>query len=84
MIAQMPSQSHSSVSCRVARARLDRTISRTYRTVVDLDDVVPNRNQPRLGPKRMMNCNDRSKRMKGSLNRFWSSRIPIYQENTYH
>jgi len=31
--------------------RLDRTILRTYRTKVDLDDVVPNPNQPRLGPK---------------------------------
>src|SRR3984893_2493664 len=31
--------------------RLDRTILRTYRTKVDLDDVVPNANQPRLGPK---------------------------------
>src|SRR5580692_1350313 len=31
--------------------RLDRTILRTYRTAVDLDEVVPNPNQPRLGPK---------------------------------
>jgi ParB family chromosome partitioning protein len=31
--------------------RLDRTILRTYRTKVDLDEVVPNPNQPRLGPK---------------------------------
>jgi ParB family chromosome partitioning protein len=31
--------------------RLDRTILRTYRTKVDLDNVVPNPNQPRLGPK---------------------------------
>jgi ParB family chromosome partitioning protein len=31
--------------------RLDRTILRTYRTTVDLDDVVPNPDQPRLGPK---------------------------------
>src|SRR3954447_5647946 len=31
--------------------RLDRTILRTYRTKVDLDDVVPNGNQPRMGPK---------------------------------
>jgi ParB family chromosome partitioning protein len=31
--------------------RLDRTILRTYRTKVDLDDVVPNANQPRMGPK---------------------------------
>src|SRR5579864_7717570 len=31
--------------------RLDRTILRTYRTKVDIDDLVPNPNQPRLGPK---------------------------------
>ncbi len=31
--------------------RLGRTILRTYRTTVDLDDVVPNPKQPRLGPK---------------------------------
>lgn len=31
--------------------RLDRTILRTYRTKLDLDDVVPNGNQPRMGPK---------------------------------
>ncbi|MGO9238723.1 MAG: ParB/RepB/Spo0J family partition protein [Methylocella sp.] len=31
--------------------RLDRTILRTYRTKVDIDEVVPNPNQPRLGPK---------------------------------
>ena len=30
--------------------RLDRTILRTYRTKVDLDEVVPNANQPRSGP----------------------------------
>jgi len=31
--------------------RLGRTILKTYRTTVDLDDVEPNPNQPRLGPK---------------------------------
>ncbi len=31
--------------------RLDRTILRTYRTKIDIDDLVPNPNQPRLGPK---------------------------------
>lgn len=31
--------------------RLGRTILRTYRTKVDVDDVVPNERQPRLGPK---------------------------------
>ncbi|MGA8724680.1 MAG: ParB/RepB/Spo0J family partition protein [Acidimicrobiales bacterium] len=31
--------------------RLGRTILRTFRTKVDIDDVVPNERQPRLGPK---------------------------------
>ncbi len=31
--------------------RLGRTILRTYRTKVDIDDVIPNEKQPRLGPK---------------------------------
>src|ERR1700687_3476143 len=31
--------------------RLDRTILRTYRTKVDLDELVPNPKQPRMGPK---------------------------------
>src|ERR1700738_1602630 len=31
--------------------RLDRTILRTYSTNVDLEEVVPNSNQPRSGPK---------------------------------
>ena len=31
--------------------RLDRTVLRTYRTKIDIDNVVPNPHQPRLGPK---------------------------------
>ncbi len=31
--------------------RLGRTVLRTYRTKVDIEDVVPNEKQPRLGPK---------------------------------
>jgi ParB family transcriptional regulator, chromosome partitioning protein len=31
--------------------RLGRTVLRTYRATVDLDDVLPNDNQPRMGPK---------------------------------
>ncbi len=30
---------------------LGRTILRTYRTKIDIDDVIPNERQPRLGPK---------------------------------
>src|SRR6266545_2440582 len=39
---------------RVARfqeRRLGRTVLRTSRAVVDIDDLVPNEKQPRLGPK---------------------------------
>lgn len=31
--------------------RLERSTLRTYRTTVDIDDVLPNNRQPRLGPK---------------------------------
>ena len=31
--------------------RLDRTVLRTYRTTADIDNIVPNNNQPRMGPK---------------------------------
>lgn len=31
--------------------RLDRTVLRTYRTKADIDDIVPNHKQPRMGPK---------------------------------
>jgi len=31
--------------------RLDRTVLRTYRTTADIDDIIPNNNQPRMGPK---------------------------------
>jgi ParB family chromosome partitioning protein len=50
MSAAVPSQSVSDVVAYQER-RLDRTILLTYRSKVDLEDVVPNPNQPRLGPK---------------------------------
>jgi ParB family chromosome partitioning protein len=31
--------------------RLDRTVLRTYRTKADIDDILPNDKQPRMGPK---------------------------------
>ncbi len=31
--------------------RLDRTVLRTYRTKADIDNIVPNEKQPRMGPK---------------------------------
>jgi len=43
-----PSQPSSPV---LQERRLDRTILLTYRTKVDLYDIVPNPDQPRLGPK---------------------------------
>src|ERR1700719_1538007 len=50
MITRMPVQAHSNI-IELQERRVDRTILRTYRTSVDLDDVIPNPNQPRLGPK---------------------------------
>src|SRR5712671_1671547 len=35
----------------IQERRLGRTLLHTYRTKVDIDDVVPNERQPRLGPK---------------------------------
>ena len=50
MITRMPAQAHSN-PVELQERRLDRTILRTYHTTVDLYEVVPNPNQPRLGPK---------------------------------
>lgn len=50
MIAQAPANPHSSNAVLQER-RLDRTILLTYRSKVDLYDLVPNPDQPRLGPK---------------------------------
>jgi len=50
MIARTPTQTPLSV-VGLQERRLDRAILRTYRTKVDLYDVVPNPDQPRIGPK---------------------------------
>src|SRR5450631_1646705 len=50
MTIQVISQAHPGI-VGLQERRLDRTILRTYRTKIGLDDVVPNPNQPRLGPK---------------------------------
>jgi len=50
MIGQMPPQPLPN-SLGLQERRLDRTILLTYRTKVDLYDIVPNPDQPRLGPK---------------------------------
>lgn len=46
-----PAAEHRSNVIGLQERRLDRTILRTYRTKLDLDDVVPNPQQPRMGPK---------------------------------
>ena len=50
MITSMPANAHLR-PVELQERRLDRTVLRTYRATVDLDDVVPNPKQPRLGPK---------------------------------
>jgi ParB family chromosome partitioning protein len=50
MVTRMPARAPSN-AIELQERRLDRTILRTYRTTVDLDEVIPNPNQPRLGPK---------------------------------
>src|SRR5580692_5506380 len=50
MITPMPANARSR-PVELQERRLDRTILRTYRTTIDLDDVLPNPNQPRMGPK---------------------------------
>src|SRR5205814_9795143 len=50
MITEMSAQSRPS-NAELQERRLDRTILLTYRTKVDLYDVAPNPDQPRLGPK---------------------------------
>jgi ParB family transcriptional regulator, chromosome partitioning protein len=50
MITRMPAKAQPK-PVELQERRLDRTILRTYRATVDLDDLVPNPKQPRLGPK---------------------------------
>src|SRR6266536_2295995 len=50
MITRMPARAHVK-PIDLQERRLDRTVLRTYRTKLDLDDLIPNPNQPRLGPK---------------------------------
>jgi len=42
---------HLAIPVDLQERRLDRTVLRTYRTKLDLDELIPNPNQPRLGPK---------------------------------
>jgi ParB family transcriptional regulator, chromosome partitioning protein len=50
MASQIPVRSHSNAGVLQER-RLDRTVLLTYRTKLNLDDIIPNPSQPRLGPK---------------------------------
>ena len=50
MITRMPAKAQSKPA-ELQERRLDRTILRTYRATVDLDELIPNPKQPRLGPK---------------------------------
>jgi ParB family chromosome partitioning protein len=49
MITSMPAKAQSKPE--LQERRLDRTVLRTYRDTVDLDELIPNPKQPRLGPK---------------------------------
>jgi ParB family transcriptional regulator, chromosome partitioning protein len=46
-----PAEDRSHVVVNLQERRLDRTVLRTYRTKANVDDIVPNEKQPRLGPK---------------------------------
>jgi ParB family transcriptional regulator, chromosome partitioning protein len=50
MITRMPVKAHSK-PVELQERRLDRTVLRTYRATIDLDEVIPNPKQPRSGPK---------------------------------
>ena len=50
MITRMPARTNPT-PIDFQERRLDRTVLRTYRTKVDLDELIPNPSQPRLGPK---------------------------------
>jgi hypothetical protein len=50
MVTRMPARTHPT-PIDLQERRLDRTVLRTYRTRLDLDELIPNPNQPRLGPK---------------------------------
>jgi ParB family transcriptional regulator, chromosome partitioning protein len=46
----MPLKAHAP-GVELQERRLDRTVLRTYRATLDLDELIPNPQQPRLGPK---------------------------------
>jgi ParB family chromosome partitioning protein len=51
MSGVVPNRDRDNVVVNLQERRLDRTVLRTYRTKADIDDIVPNDKQPRLGPK---------------------------------
>lgn len=50
MITRMPARAHAK-PVDLQERRLDRTVLRTYRSKLDLEELIPNPKQPRLGPK---------------------------------
>jgi ParB family transcriptional regulator, chromosome partitioning protein len=50
-MTRTPALQHSDNIVSLQERRLDRTILRTYRTRADIDEILPNANQPRMGPK---------------------------------
>ena len=49
--AEQPSGNAEIIELPLQERRLGRTVLRTYRTSVDIEDIVPNEQQPRMGPK---------------------------------
>jgi ParB family chromosome partitioning protein len=50
--AEAPQTDAKIIGLPLQQRRLGRTVLRTYRTQLDIDDVVPNERQPRMGPKK--------------------------------
>jgi ParB family chromosome partitioning protein len=50
-MTRTPAVQHTDNIVSLQERRLDRTVLRTYRTRADIDEIVPNPNQPRMGPK---------------------------------
>src|SRR5438132_13896973 len=48
---KIPSSDKTNNTINWVERRLGRTVLKTYRSVLDLDDLVPNNQQPRMGPK---------------------------------
>ena len=56
--------------------RLGKTVLRTYRTKLDIDDILPNERQPRQGPKEDEELQRQIERTRACSSHCWWSRIP--------